>query len=196
MDKHIQTMKNLLINYHKDARDMMKQSAENGRVYKPEEAERINAQIRERLAKTKDDVKAQIMDARDMGRSAAERWGHIDGAKITEDARLLERGTLSPEQFNALAKKYKDNATMGDLLLKYAEEKGSGGFTAGWNFSGNEQKKPCYDTSMLITGQQKAAVYDRAAEAALAILDKIDNPSPYNIMLDDTVEHFGDGIEV
>lgn len=180
MNKHLETMKNLMRNYDSSVTKAHAKIAENNKLFKPEEAERQNGAILERLKADKEAVKAQILEAREKGAGEFDAWGKLDGGKITDDAKLLEHGTITPDQFKALADRYQGNATMVDLLLKYANEHGSnggGGFEAVWNFTGKGESKPRYDTSGLHTSADKIATLDRYTNDALSFIESFGDMS-------------------
>lgn len=203
MNKHLQTMKNALTNYQKTVKAGLAKMEENNRLYKPEEAEKANAAIMAKLNDERQRVKDQIAEAQEAGQREVNAWGKLDGGKITDDAKLLEHGTITPAQFAALADRYQGNATMVDLLLKYANEhgdNGGGGFEAVWNFTGNGgRKKPHYDTSGLQTVEAKQAGINNAAASAFSLADRIGNlddnrigTGPESPFINSALEHFGE----
>lgn len=202
MNKHLETMKNLMRNYDSSVTKAHAKIAENNKLFQPEEAERQNNAILERLKADKEAVKAQILEAREKGAGEFEAWGKLDGGQITPDAKLLEHGTITPDQFKALADRYQGNATMVDLLLKYANEHGSnggGGFTAAWNFSGKEkQDKPHYDTSGLHTSADKIATLDRCTNEALGFIESFGDTSRLSTegWRAARIDRFGEGADI
>ena len=186
MNNHVQTMKNAISNFQKAAKAAAAKMEENNRLYKPEEAERANAAIMAKLKEEQDNAKRIVADARAAGHNAAEAWGQLDGSRITDDAKLLEHGAVTPEQFRGLVQKYQDNATMLQLLANYAEEKnqGAGGFSAVWNYGGKgpaARTSGTYDTSGLPSVKGKSAAYDRYGAQASGIIDRIGNLAPGRI---------------
>lgn len=207
MNQHLQSMKDAMKNYSARVEKARGQMAQNSKYFKPEEAEKANSDILERLKADGERVKTYIEDVREKAHKEYESWGQLDGSKITDDAKLLQNKGLSVDQFKALAEKYRNNATMTDLLLKYANEHGSnggGGFSAVWNYSGgNQERKPHYDTSGLQTAEEKTADFDRYADSALVLTERLSNVGPAwgdghmgKAFVDLSVESFGDDAQI
>ena len=55
--------------------------------------------------------------------AAAQKWGQMDGSKLTNDVRLLESGiSLTQDDYSDLIAKYKDNSTMLKVVIQAAEQ--------------------------------------------------------------------------
>lgn len=171
MNKHLQTMKNALANFEKDATAWAKKIDENNRLYKPEEAKKANDAILAKMEDSRRAVKQIIQEALESGQHDAEAWGQLDPAKITDDAKLLDAGMVTPEQFKGLVQKYQGNATMQQLLAKFAEKNSGPAFN--WGFDGKKDTRPYYDTHGIMTAEKKAAEFDRHAGNAFYIADRI-----------------------
>lgn len=207
MNKHVETMKNAVTNYRKTVRAAIAKMDENTRLYKPEEADKANAAIMAQLEKDRDTVKGLIAEARDAGQRDVDAWGKLDGAKITDDAKLLDAGAVNPDQFRGLVQKYQDNSTMLQLLANYAEKQNgeSGGFSAVWNYGGKgnvARQQRHFDTSGLPTVESKRAAFNNAAAAAMNMADSIGDLTPgklgrgpENAFLDAQLESFGAAFE-
>lgn len=184
MNKHVQSMKNAITNYHKTVKSGYDMIAANNRKYKPEIAKEENEKIMAQLQKDLEAVKGLIVEAQDAGRHDADAWGKPDPAKITDDARLLEYDAVSPEEFRSLVSKYENNSTMLQLLANYAEKKngGVGGFESVWNYGGKgnaARTSKHYDTTGLPTADAKRAAIDNYAAKAMSLADQIGRPA-YN----------------
>lgn len=164
-------MKNALANFEKDATAWAKKIEENNRLYRPEEAEKANAAILAKMEESRRNVRQIIQEAQESGQHDAEAWGQLDPAKITDDAKLLDAGMVNPEQFKGLVQKYQSNATMQQLLAKYAEKNSGPAFN--WGFDGKKDTRPYYDTHGIMTAEKKAAEFDRHAGNALYIAERI-----------------------
>lgn len=197
MNKHLQTMKNALVNFEKDATAWAKKIDENNRLYKPEEAKKANDAILAKMEDSRRAVRQIIQEALESGQHDAEAWGQIDPAKITDDAKLLDAGLVTPEQFKGLVQKYQGNATMQQLLAKFAEKNSGPAFN--WGFDGKKDTRPYYDTHGIMTAEKKAAEFDRQAGNAFYIADRIGKTgqrwgsSPE--MLQRSIENFGSDAE-
>ena len=197
MNKHLQTMKNALANFEKDATAWAKKIDENNRLYKPEEAKKANDAILAKMEDSRRAVRQIIQEALESGQHDAEAWGQIDPAKITDDAKLLDAGLVTPEQFKGLVQKYQGNATMQQLLAKFAEKNSGPAFN--WGFDGKKDTRPYYDTHGIMTAKKKAAEFDRQAGNAFYIADRIGKQgrdlgySPE--LLQRSIENFGSDAE-
>lgn len=142
-------------------------------------------------------VKQIIQEALESGQHDAEAWGQLDPAKITDDAKLLDAGMVTPEQFKGLVQKYQGNATMQQLLAKFAEKNSGPAFN--WGFDGKKDTRPYYDTHGIMTAEKKAAEFDRHAGNAFYIADRIGKTgqgfgsSPE--LLQRSIENFGSDAE-
>lgn len=197
MNKHLQTMKNALANFEKDATAWAKKIDENNRLYKPEEAKKANDAILAKMEDSRRAVKQIIQEALESGQHDAEAWGQLDPAKITDDAKLLDAGMVTPEQFKGLVQKYQGNATMQQLLAKYAEKNSGPMFN--WGYDRKKDTRPYYDTHGIMTAEKKAAEFDRQAGNAFYIADRIGKQgrdlgySPE--VLQRSIENFGSDAE-
>ena len=171
MNKHLQTMKNALASFEKDAAAWNASIAEHNRLFKPEEAEKANTPILEKLEERRRAVRQIIQDEMEGGQRDAAAWGQLDPAKITDDAKLLDAGMVNPDQFRGLVQKYQGNATMQQLLAKYAEKNSGPAFN--WGYDGKKDTRPYYDTSGIMTAEKKAAEFDRHAGNAFYIAERI-----------------------
>jgi hypothetical protein len=198
MNKHLQTMKNALTNYEKDARAWAQKMEENARLYKPEEAAKANDAILSKMEDSRAAVKQIIQEAMEAGQKDAEAWGRIDPARITDDAKLLDAGLVNPEQFKGLVQKYQDNATMLQLLDTFAKKNSGPAFN--WGFDGKKDNRPYFDTTGIVTAKQKAGEYERFAAIACSLADSV-GKSPREIgysqdAVSRSIQVFGDGVTI
>ena len=178
MNKYVQTMKTAITNYHNAIKEASSKMAENTRIYKPEEADKANDAIMAKLREAKNAALSAIAEASADGNREVDAWGQLDGAKITDDAKLLDAGAVNPDQFKGLVQKYQNNATMLQLLANYAEKQNgeSGGFSAVWNYGGKGNAARTarhFDTTGLPTAESKRAVINQHAAQAARIVDRI-----------------------
>lgn len=208
MNKQIETMKNAVTNYHKTVKAAVAKMNENTRLYKPEEAKKANAAIMAQLDKDREAVKGLIAEAKEAGINAADTWGKLDGSKITDDAKLLDAGMVNPDQFRCLVAKYKDNATMLQLLSNYAEKKNadSGSFSAVWNWGGKgnaARNVQHFDTTGIPTVQKRKDTISVYADAASDLADRIGDlqkgkigTGPDSPFILDTLQRFGQDVDI
>lgn len=185
MNKHIEKMHNTLINYRKAVLKAQAKIAENTDLYQPQAAERENKRIREQMERDRQNAESMIKEAQREGHEAVKAWARLDGAQIPADAELLKYD-LTPDQFNDLAARYKDNGTMTHLMLQYAEKANAARGIGG----------ALYDVSQLYDEQARRAAYDSFASGALDIIDRINQPDGIGTgansgLLEISVENFG-----
>lgn len=122
MNTYIQSMKNVLNNFYNAAKTYNDKVAQAGERYKPdvaaEEVKKIDAQLE---ADKRAAIDA-ITEAKDKGIEAAKRWGALDGDKINDGDMKLLKFDLSPEQFEAIVDRNRNNGTMCFILKQYAEK--------------------------------------------------------------------------
>lgn len=122
MNPYIQSMKNVLNNFYNAAKTYNDKVAQAGERYKPdvaaEEVKKLDAQLE---ADKRAAIDA-ITEAKDKGIEAAKRWGALDGDKINDGDMKLLKLDLSPEQFEAIVDRNRNNGTMCFILKQYAEK--------------------------------------------------------------------------
>ena len=202
MNKHVESMRNALLNYQKTAKELYAKAEENSRIFKPAEAEKANEAIYARLKESRSAAMAAVNQARENGKAEAEAWGKIDGHKLTPDAELLSAGAVNPSQFKEMVQKYQDNSTMLQLLKNYASTKNGqdySGFMAGWGYGGKgAAPSEHYDTSGIPTVAQKTKQIDSYADSAADLLTRLgDNGHGFGTGADsplvvNALEHFGE----
>lgn len=178
MNKHVQTMKTAITNYHNAVKEASSKMAENTRIYKPEEADKANDAILSKLREAKNAALSTIAEASANGNKEVDAWDQLDGSMITDDAKLLDARAVNPDQFKGLVRKYQNNSTMLQLLANYAEKQNSesGGFSAVWNYGGKGNAARTarhFDTTGLPTAESKRAIINQHAAQAAGIVDRI-----------------------
>lgn len=115
-------MKNVLNNFFNAAKTYNDKVAQAGERYKPdvaaEEVKKLDAQLETDKRAAID----AITEAKDKGIEAARRWGVLDGDKINDGDMKLLKFDLSPEQFEAIVDRNRNNGTMCFILKQYAEK--------------------------------------------------------------------------
>ena len=168
MNRHFETIANLLDGMNNTFKKSREAMAENREKLQQYYAQQANNEIMKKLLTAAFETQEKIEKERDAALQDLEKDAELSGAAITADVKLLDFD-LSPEQFAALAKKYKNNPTMSLLLLKYAEKNGAG-FMDGWSFTGaNENKKPFYDVTLLYSADKKRQQIESLAASAIDI---------------------------
>ncbi len=178
-NKRLSAMKDIIKRYQATTNTMKERMQLNEKTMKPEYAKEENWKIMESMKSKQEEAKAAIMEEMNAGYREAEAWGKLDGGKITSDAKLLDAGIVTPEQFKELVTRYQDNGTMTQLLADFAERKNkeSGGFAALWGVSGSNKPYAHYDTSGLQSVASKQADLKKYAAGAAGIIDQLSDCS-------------------
>ena len=105
----------------------MAKKEKNSETYQAEMAREQNQGIDAKLSQLYADTWRKLQDAQAAGIAQAERWGELDGTKITDDVKLLGgHFELKKAQVEALVEKYRGNGTMAQAIGKYAREHNMG----------------------------------------------------------------------
>ena len=90
--------------------------------YKSDVAAKEIKRLDEQLETEKRAAIDAITEAKDKGIESAKRWGVLDGDKIKDGDMKLLKFDLSPEQFESIVNRNKNNGTMCFILKQYAEK--------------------------------------------------------------------------
>lgn len=122
---YLTQMRDALAAYSTGAQALMEQKQKNSQIYQSEVAEEQNRGIDAKLSQLYADTWKALQDAQAAGIAQAEKWGELDGSKITDDVKLLGgHFELKKPQVEALVERYRGNGTMCEALAKYAREHG------------------------------------------------------------------------
>lgn len=123
MNTYLSQMRDALSTYFTSAQALMEQKQKNAETYQAEVAEEQNRGIDAKLSQLYADTWRKLQDAQSAGIAQAEKWGELDGSKVTDDLRLLGgHFELKKAQVEALVEKYRGNGTMMEAIGKYARE--------------------------------------------------------------------------
>ena len=123
MNTYLSQMRDALSSYYTSAQALMAKKEKNSETYQAEMAREQNQGIDAKLSQLYADTWKKLQDAQAAGIAQAERWGELDGTKITDDVKLLGgHFELKKAQVEALVAKYKGNGTMMEAIGKYARE--------------------------------------------------------------------------
>lgn len=201
MNKYADDMKQAILRYksaYKAAETRIKTTIEN---YGEEAGQRELERQEKNLKAEREKAAAAIREAYSEGVYLAERWGQPDGSRLTDDLKLFDAGIVTPEVFNQLKARYKDNATMlaalkarGDKLNAEAAKKS--------RIEGSTVSvKDAYDTSDIVTPQDKVKNWNTLKTQAMDCLDMVDGTGNYadpwtqalgNVMGEEQINHFGE----
>lgn len=186
-----QTLQAILKNYQKSVRDARAKILEARKIYQPEEAKEREEKLLEHLEHERSNAMSAIQEEREKACQGVAKWGQLDGSKITADAKLLEHGLVTPDQFSQLVEKYQDNGTMCALLRNYAEQhneqlraKSKDAFPAG-----------ILDTRTIPTQEDMTRAAEHDAKSALSIVGMIDGGflgGPDSAMVQAAIDNFLD----
>ncbi len=124
---YIAQMRNALEDYYTSAQALMEQKQKNSETYQAEVAEEQNRGLDAQLSQLYSEAWGKLQNAQAAGIAQAEKWGELDGSKITDDVRLLGgHFELKKPQVEALVEKYRGNGTMMEAISKYAQDHGMG----------------------------------------------------------------------
>lgn len=168
MNTYIQSMKNVLNNFYNAAKTYNDKVAQAGERYKPdvaaEEVKKLDAQLE---ADKRAAIDA-ITEAKDKGIEAAKRWGALDGDKINDGDMKLLKFDLSPEQFEAIVDRNRNNGTMCFILAQYAEKHNRQETKPG-EFGLTGRLNPL----IIPTVEEKINAYTKFAESAISTIDNM-----------------------
>ena len=202
MSKYTDDMKQALITYRATRQKAEARYNEIKDLYGEEAVQREKERQEKQLKAARDAAEAAIREAYSEGHYLAEQWGKPDGSKLTDDLKLFDAGMVTPEVFETLKARYKDNATMSAALkakgqqlnaaaAKEGQEKGD--FLAG-------AMEP-YKTRDIMTGPDMLKYWDSMKAKALDALDMLDGTGNYTdswsralgaALGDQTIDHFGE----
>lgn len=122
-----------------------------------------------------------------------EKWGRLDGAQLTDDAKLLDAGLVDPAEFERMKSKYAVNNTMLVALKKYGDRQNEQARKAA-----AENGKPGdlvmdtpYNVKDIPTPAERIQNWDKLQTKAMDTLDAIDGKGKYN---DPWLKAFGAGL--
>lgn len=168
MNTYIQSMKNVLNNFYNAAKIYNDKVAQAGERYKPdvaaEEVKKLDAQLEANKRAAID----AITEAKDKGIEAARRWGVLDGDKINDGDMKLLKLDLSPEQFEAIVDRNRNNGTMCFILKQYAEKHAK--------HEMKDDEIPMWNSLAAVevpTVDEKIKAYNTFAENAIGIIQNI-----------------------
>lgn len=121
MNTYLQRTKDAILDYLGKAQRTEAKINEGRNIYLPESMEREEKRLRGELMKARKETEAKLDSIYQEASAGARSWGTLDGAKLTDDAYLLNGQGVTPEQFTELVERYSDNFTMLDALRKYGE---------------------------------------------------------------------------
>ena len=200
MSKYADDMKQAIMTYrnrYKNAEANIKLVMEN---YGEEAGQRELERQEKNLKAEREKAAAAIREAYSEGVYLAERWGQPDGSRLTDDLKLFDAGIVTPEVFDQLKARYKDNATMLSALKAQGEKLNAAAAQAAKDRGEMSLASP-YDTRDIVTLDDKLKNWKTLKAQALDALDMIDGTGNYadpwtktlgNVMGEEQINHFGE----
>ena len=200
MNAYIESIKGAIYTYKQRRDNATERIKETAEVYGKEAGDREKEIQSKKLAPYRAEAEAAIKEAYRRGVSGVNDWAKLDGAKLTDDAKLLDADLVSKEDFEALKAKYAGNYTMLQALRRYGdrhnEMERQENQKNGWLALGE-----AYKTKDIPTAEEKLHNWDLAQKQALHLLDVADMDGDQGdwgkafeiAAFPQQLEHFGEG---
>lgn len=182
--ENIAKMRNALKTFLEASADAAKEIKRNDEIYRHDAALEANKAVEAKRAEAKAAAVAEIEAAAAAGKAKAEAWGRMDGAKITEDAKLLQFN-MTPEQFKELVERHRGNGTMIHLLAQYGTEQ-----NAKNGASLYQHTEKFFPVAELPTLEKKLETYEKFRGYALQLLPRIEEHPELPGIIEE-VDNFG-----
>lgn len=174
MNLYIGRTKDVILDYLGKAQQTERKIAEGRQIYQPDSMAKEEKRLRGELAKARQETEARIDAIYREASAGAREWGRLDGAKLTDDARLLQGQGVTPEQFADLVRRYKDtNFTMADRLRRYGEAMNAAAAKEARE-AGDPLPVPKYDVTNIPGPDAKMKEWDDMRARAMRFLDVAD----------------------
>lgn len=168
MNKYLKDMKKALNGFYSTAVNYTNKAEEARRTYQPLIAEEQAGKFEEQLEAARQSAIAIVLEAKEKGIEAAKQWGVLDGNKINEGDLKLLKFDLTPEQFENIVERNRNNGTMCFILKQYAEKHAKGEMK-----EEEVYKWPELATVVIPTVEEKEKAYNAFADSAIAIINNI-----------------------
>ena len=180
MSKYAEDMKQALMTYRDTRQKAEARYNEIKDLYGEEAVQREKERQEKQIKAARATAEAAIREAYSEGHYLAEQWGKPDGSQLTDDLKLFDAGMVTPEVFDHLKDKYKNNATM-SAALKAKGEKLNAEARKEEQSKGNgfTMAEP-YNTRDIETAEDKMKYWDGLKKQAMDMLDAIDGTGAYS----------------
>lgn len=179
MSRYSEMMKQAFKDYQKaikTAAQAVDYAREN---YGNEGAEWEEKRQEEKVKQARTRAENTINSAYAEGREYTERWATIDGSRLTDDLKLFDAGMVTPDVFEQLKARYKDNATMSAALKAHGEKLNAKAAEDAAAGGGLVMAEP-YNVRDIVTGEIAIERMDKMQKRAIDILDMIDHSGKYS----------------
>lgn len=163
MNAYLQAMKTALVGYYNAAKTCEGKAQEARKIYQQDVVSGVVKKLFAQLQENKAAAIDAINEARDKGIEAAQRWGTLDGSKINDGDMKLLKFDLSPEQFETIVDRNRNNGTMCFILKQYAEKHAKR--------EEKEDEVPMWNALAMVdvpTAEAKVQAYNSFADSAIA----------------------------
>lgn len=204
MSRYTDNMKQALVLY-RDAKDKAAKRLQEVKEYFGDEAMQYEQERQaQQIKNARATAEAAIQEAWSEGRYLAEQWAKPNGSQLTDDMKLFDVGLVTPEVFDQLKARYRDNSTMLAALKMQGEKLNAAAQKEAHERTGNPfmMAEP-YNVRDIVTGADKLNQWDSMKKQALDVLDALDGTGQYSGEWGHTVgaayyaeiiEHFGEGM--
>lgn len=173
MNSNIESIKSAIYTYKQQreyAREQVKAITE---TYGQEAGDRERERQEKKLAPSREIAEQAIKTAYSNGVYAVNQWSKLDGAKLTDDAKLLDADLVDKDTFDQMKAKYANNATMLQALRRYGEKKNEADKQERAKTGELALAEP-YNVSDIPTAENKLNNWEAAQKQAFHMLDVID----------------------
>ena len=125
MNTYVSKMKDVLSGFYPQMKRKREEKAEAKERYSADVAAQEIDRIDREATALRNATMDKLQQLHDEGVAQAQRWGNLDGSKLTDDIKLLKCGfDLDRQQVENLVERYRDNGTMTAALASYAGSHG------------------------------------------------------------------------
>lgn len=157
------------------------------------------------LKSAREQAEAVIRQAHQEAVEFTMKWGQLNGADLTDDAKLLTAGLVDPAEFDRLKEKYHNNATMLTALKKYGDQENAKELEQAHK-SGEFFVSEKYNVHDISTADDRIVNWNRLQKSAVDRLDMIDGSGQYRdswnqafakaFNAESGIDEFGEGIDL
>ena len=174
---------------------------EYGEEAQKREQERLEAGLKS----AREQAESVIRQAHQEAVEFTMKWGQLNGADLTDDAKLLTAGLVDPAEFDRLKEKYHNNATMLTALKKYGDQENAKELEQAHK-NGESFVSVKYNVHDISTADDRIVNWNRLQKSAVDRLDMIDGSGQYRdswnqafakaFDAESGIDSFGEGIDL
>ena len=181
MSRYAEDMKRALVTYRDTKQKAEARYNEIKELYGEEAVQREQERQEKQLKNARAAAEAAIREAYSEGHYLAEQWGKPDGSQLTDDLKLFDAGMVTPEVFETLKARYRDNATMSAALKAKGQQlNAAAAKEASDNGDPLGGMRMPYNTRDIETAEDKMKYWDGLKKQAMDMLDAIDGTGAYS----------------